>query len=75
MFGAAQSYLSMTGKQNIFQIVFLFSVVVNFCLNKFLVPVYGMTGSAVAFAVSMFLWNFIAAGIIYKKDKINIFII
>ncbi|MBE8724874.1 polysaccharide biosynthesis C-terminal domain-containing protein [Flavobacterium hungaricum] len=73
-FGSAPVYLNMTGRQHIFKIILILAVVINFTLNRFLIPIYGMTGAAIAYAVSSVFWNFISAVVIYKKDKIKIFI-
>lgn len=73
-FGAAPVYLNMTGRQHIFQIILLLAVFINFILNRLLIPEYGMSGAAAAFAVSSVFWNFISAIVIYKKDKVNVFL-
>jgi O-antigen/teichoic acid export membrane protein len=73
-FGGVQVYLNMTGRQNIFQVILIFAVVLNFFLNKTLIPIYGMTGGAISYVISMFAWNLIAAIIIYKKDKVKVFL-
>jgi O-antigen/teichoic acid export membrane protein len=73
-FGAVQVYLNMTGRQHIFQIILIIAVATNFTLNRILIPEYGMNGAAVAYSVSMFLWIFISSIIIYKKDKVNVFL-
>jgi O-antigen/teichoic acid export membrane protein len=74
LFGVVHVYLNMTGRQNIFQAILVGAVIINFLLNRFLVPIYGMEGGAIAYTVSMFLWNFIAAVIIYNKDNISVFL-
>ncbi|QLC66834.1 oligosaccharide flippase family protein [Flavobacterium sp. LPB0248] len=74
LFGSAPVYLNMTGRQHIFQIILIGAVIINFTLNRFLIPIYGMTGAAIAFFCSSFLWNFVSAAVIYKKDKIKIFL-
>ncbi len=74
LFGSAPVYLNMTGRQHIFQIILIGAVIINFILNRFLIPVYGMTGAAFAFFSSSFFWNFVSAVVIYKKDKIKIFL-
>jgi O-antigen/teichoic acid export membrane protein len=74
VFGSVQVYLNMTGRQNIFQFILIFAVLLNFILNKTLIPVYGMSGAAFSYVTSMFFWNLIAAIIIYKKDKIIVFL-
>jgi len=71
-FGGVQVYLNMTGRQHIFQIILILAVIVNFTLNSFLVPEYGMIGAALSYSVSMFFWNLIAAIYIYMKDKVKV---
>ncbi|MEN2398493.1 oligosaccharide flippase family protein [Flavobacterium sp. MC2016-06] len=73
-FGSSPVYLNMTGRQHIFQIILIIAVVINFLLNRFLIPIYGMTGAAIAFVCSSFFWNLVSAIIIYRKDKIIIFL-
>lgn len=74
IFGAVQVYLNMTGRQNIFQTILIFAVILNFMLNRLLVPKYGMVGGATAYSVSMILWNLIATVVIYNKDKTAVFL-
>jgi O-antigen/teichoic acid export membrane protein len=74
MFGAVQVYLNMTGRQKTFQIVLIFAVIISLILNRFLIPKYGMIGGAISYSISVLFWNIVATIIIYKKDKINIFI-
>lgn len=73
-FGTAPVYLNMTGRQHIFQIILIVTVFINFILNRLLIPGYGMTGAAIAFVVSSIFWNSITAIVIYKKDKVNVFL-
>jgi len=73
-FGCAPVYLNMTGRQHIFQVILIIAVIINFGLNRFLIPIYGMTGASIAFVVSSFFWNFTAAIVIYRKDKVNVFL-
>lgn len=74
IFGLAPVYLNMTGRQHLFQIILIISVIINFSLNRFLIPYYGISGAAFAFSASMFFWNFTAAVIIYYKDKVPVFL-
>ena len=74
IFGSVQVYLNMTGRQNVFQFILIFAVILNFTLNRTLIPIYGMSGAAFSYVISMFFWNLIAAIIIYKKDKIIVFL-
>lgn len=73
-FGTAPVYLNMTGRQHIFQIILIVAVLINFTLNRVLIPEYGMTGAATAFVISSIFWNSITATVIYKKDKVNVFL-
>jgi O-antigen/teichoic acid export membrane protein len=73
-FGAVPVYLNMTGRQHIFQIILVFAVVINFVLNRLLIPDYGMMGAAIAFVASSFFWNITAAAVIYRKDKVKVFL-
>ncbi|WP_343696166.1 MATE family efflux transporter [Flavobacterium sp.] len=74
IFGSAPVYLNMTGRQHIFQIILIAAVIINFLLNRFLIPIYGMNGAAIAYFSSSFFWNFVSAVVIYRKDKIRIFL-
>src|SRR5690606_30839011 len=74
LFGSVTVYLNMTGKQKIFQNILLISALINFLLNRLLIPEFGMNGAAIAFGVSLFFWNLASTIIIYKKDKVKIFI-
>lgn len=73
-FGSVPVYLNMTGRQHIFQIVLIIAVLINFVLNRFLIPIYGMNGAAIAFVSASFFWNFVSAVIIYQKDKVKVFL-
>lgn len=73
-FGSAPVYLNMTGRQHIFQLVVLIAVVLNLGLNRFLIPIYGMVGAAIAFVISAIFWNLCSAIVIYKRDKIIVFL-
>ena len=74
IFGSVQVYLNMTGRQNIFQFILISAVLLNFILNRTLIPIYGMNGAAFSYVASMFYWNLIATIIIYKKDRIIVFL-
>lgn len=74
IFGSVQVYLNMTGRQNIFQYILISAVLLNFTLNRTLIPIYGMNGAAFSYVASMFYWNLMATIIIYKKDRIIVFL-
>jgi O-antigen/teichoic acid export membrane protein len=73
-FGNAAVYLNMTGRQTVFQNVLLLAVIINFFLNLFLVPQFGMIGASISFVTSTLFWNIITTIIVYKKDKILLII-
>lgn len=73
-FGAATVYLNMTGRQHIFQIILMAAVGINFALNRLLIPNYGMVGAAIAFVSASFFWNSVSAIVIYRKDKVKVFL-
>lgn len=73
LFGAAPVYLNMTGKQNFFQVILVLAVVLNFSMNQYLIPKFGMEGAAVSYIASMLFWNMATAYIAYRTDKIKIF--
>ena len=72
-FGISGTYMNMTGKQKILHKILILACLLNVLLNYLLIPKMGMNGSALAAGISTVLWNFTAALIIYKKDKIAIF--
>jgi O-antigen/teichoic acid export membrane protein len=74
VFGCAAVYLNMTGRQHIFQVILVLTVLINFALNRVLIPEYGMTGAAISFVGSSFFWNFISAVIVYRKDKVKVYL-
>jgi O-antigen/teichoic acid export membrane protein len=69
-FGVSAIYLNMTGRQSVFQVVLVIAVLVNLILNIILIPMYSITGAAIAFVSSLLFWNIVTAIIIYKKDKL-----
>jgi O-antigen/teichoic acid export membrane protein len=68
--GVSAIYLNMTGRQSTFQVVLIFAVLLNLILNIILIPLYSITGAAIAFVSSLLFWNIVTAIIIYKKDKV-----
>ena len=73
-FGSAPVYLNMTGRQHIFQRIVVVAVLLNLGFNRWLIPIYGMTGAASAFVISSLFWNLCSAIVIYKRDKIVVFL-
>jgi len=50
--GMRSSYLTITGKQRIIMFTSILTAFVNITLNYFLIPVYGIKGSAIATCIS-----------------------
>ncbi|UQD55567.1 MATE family efflux transporter [Flavobacterium sp. K5-23] len=73
-FGSAPVYLNMTGRQKNFQVILLIAVCINFVLNRFLIPEFGLNGAAIAFVASSIFWNLVSALIIVRKDKVKVFL-
>ncbi len=73
-FGATPIYLNMTGRQALYQYILIGAVFIDLILNIVLVPIYGMLGAAIAFTGCSIFWILTTAIIIYKKDKIIIFL-
>ena len=74
LFGSASIYLNMTGRQKTFQYILIVAVIINFILNRLLIPKYGMVGGAISFVLSSCFWNLLTSGLIYYKDKVKVFI-
>jgi O-antigen/teichoic acid export membrane protein len=71
--GSIGVYLNMTGKQKVFQFILVSALGINVILNYILIPLYGMTGAAIATSVSMILWNIVAVIYVYRKDGVQTF--
>jgi O-antigen/teichoic acid export membrane protein len=59
--GNAQSLLLMSGRSGVYAVNALVSLVANVVLNLLLIPPWGMTGAAIAWAVTIGLSNIAAA--------------
>lgn len=66
--GPVGSILQMTGRQNIFQYILIVAFGLNLILNLFLAPTYGITGVALATAISLAFWNI--ASVIYINKRV-----
>jgi O-antigen/teichoic acid export membrane protein len=65
--GPTAQLLNVTGHHKQFMVIAFFGAVVNIIFNIFMIPAYGIMGAAVASAISMITWNFVASIYIYKK--------
>lgn len=62
----ACSILIMTGKHILFQWILSFGIVLNICLNIFLIPVFSVTGAATASLISMASLNLYGIYMVYR---------
>lgn len=73
-FGNVNVYLNMTGRQKIYQNILLITLLIDLGLNILLVPKQGMFGAAIAFTCSNLFSTIVTTIVIYKKDKMKIYI-
>jgi len=69
--GMVGSLMTMTGKQNIFLLIYFVSSIINVSMNYLLVPRYGAMGAAVSSAVSVAVLNIIMFFIVKRQLGIN----
>ena len=72
--GPGAIYLNMTGKQKKLNTILILGLVINIILNLVLIPIYGIEGAAAATLISMIFWNSLIVTVIYRTDRIKIFI-
>ena len=65
--GSVGSILQMTGNQHLFQNILLVAAIVNVVLNYLLIPIYGITGAAIASFICVVFWNTIMVLVVKKK--------
>jgi len=65
--GSTLYLLNMTGKEKAGRNILGFGALLNIILNILLIPVYGITGAAIATASSTILWNSIAVIYIFRN--------
>ncbi|BAO54857.1 MATE family efflux transporter [Nonlabens marinus] len=68
------SYLNMTGREKVLQVIILITVLINLILNLILIPSYGIVGAAAASSLSMAFWTVVSLIYSYKKDRIKLFV-
>ncbi len=72
-FGSVGALLNMTGHEKDSMKGMMIAASVNICLNILLIPELGMTGAALATAISMFIWNAILRSYVKKRLDIESF--
>jgi O-antigen/teichoic acid export membrane protein len=55
--GSTAMFMNMTTHQNEFRNIMIMAALINFCLNFFLIPSYGIIGAGAAVMTSTFFWN------------------
>lgn len=70
--GPVAQLMNATGYHRQFRNISFFGAIANILINLLLVPAYGITGAAVANAVSMILWNIV--GTVYIRKKFGFYI-
>jgi O-antigen/teichoic acid export membrane protein len=63
--GATNAFMNMTGKQVAFRNIICCAAIINILLNYFLIPLMGISGSALAAMSSTIFWNI--ASLLYIK--------
>ena len=71
--GSVGNLLNMTGGQKVFRNIVLTAAVMNVLLNYLLIPVFGITGAAMATMISMVFWNLASVGYVYRTSGIQTF--
>jgi len=72
--GPGAIYLNMTGKQKKLNTILILGLGINVVLNLMLIPIYGIEGAAAATLISMIFWNCLIVAVVYKTDRIKIYI-
>lgn len=68
--GSVAYLLQMTDNQVLFQRIFLIATVINIAFNIILIPIYGITGAAIASLLSTAFWNI--TSVFFVKRKLDI---
>jgi O-antigen/teichoic acid export membrane protein len=65
--GSTGMFMNMTGNQNTLSNIMIFAAILNIIINLWLIPIWGITGAAIAAMISLCLWNI--ASLVYIKKK------
>jgi len=69
--GSVGYLLMMTGYEKLMRNVIIVSAALNILLNALLIPKYGISGAAIATAISLAMMNLISARLVYWKLSIS----
>ena len=64
VFGPVAHALNLTGKHRVFNGIIVSALLVNVILNYFFIPLFGMSGAAIANVASFLLWNIASSFVI-----------
>jgi O-antigen/teichoic acid export membrane protein len=69
--GSVGLLMSLTGHERTALKIIVVSVIINLIANYILIPLYGLTGAAIATAISVAIRNITLVIVVYKKLNIN----
>jgi O-antigen/teichoic acid export membrane protein len=73
--GPAESVLTMSGEQNMCAVVYAITLMVNIALNLVLIPIYGLTGAAIATTLALVFESFALYATTRRRLGIHMFIV
>lgn len=71
--GPGEVLLTMAGQQKVCTIIYVIALGANLTMNVILIPIFGITGAAMATAGAMFIEVILLFVVIYKKMNITMF--
>jgi O-antigen/teichoic acid export membrane protein len=69
--GSVGYFMNMTGNQKLFCRIIFSAALLNIVLNLLLIPLYGITGAAIASLLSVCLWNIVT--LVFIKNKFGFY--
>lgn len=66
--GVTNTYLNMTGGQKVLARIITAAAVLNVALSTILIPLFGISGAAIAMTASLMFWNLAALTFIHRRD-------
>lgn len=65
-------FLNMTGNVKFSLYILFLSVIINFSVNMYLIPIYSLNGAAIGTSISIFITKILANIIVKKKLNLNL---
>jgi len=69
--GSVGYFMNMTGNQKLFCRIIFSAALLNIALNLLLIPLYGISGAAIASLLSVCLWNIVT--LVFIKNKFGFY--